>query len=280
MFRSYPFAVLLVVLFAPTVVVGEETSIKVTTYNIRYANPRDGEDVWPNRRQFVIEYARGSDIIGMQEVTEPQFAQLRSGLSEFDSYGLGRDDGKSGGEHAPIFYRKTRFELTDKGTFWLSESPQTVGKKGWDAALPRTCTWVNLRERESGRQIFVANTHFDHRGVRARAESGKLIVKQFSKLPADRPTVVMGDFNCLPDSEPYDAIASSFKDARQTAKSKPLGPSSTWNGFREIVPGRIIDHVFVRSIDVLKLSTDDPRTADGRFASDHLPVQVLVRLGE
>ena len=279
MFRNFLFAVFLVYPFAGIVVAGE-TPIKVTTYNIRYANPNDGEDVWPNRQQSVIEYASGCDIIGMQEVTEPQFAQLREGLPEFDSYGVGRDDGKSGGEHAPIFFRKARFEFIDSGTFWLSESPKTVGKKGWDAALPRTCTWVNLRDRKSGREIFVANTHFDHRGVRARAESGKLIAKQFSELPADRPTVVMGDFNCLPDSEPYNAIASSFSDARLTSESKPTGPSSTWNGFREIVPDRIIDHIFVRSIGVLKLATDDPRTANGRFASDHLPVQVVVQLGD
>jgi len=280
MFRTFLFAALLVSPFAQTVVVAEETPIKVTTYNIRYANPGDGEDVWPNRRQFVIAYASGSDIIGMQEVTAPQFEDLREGLPEFGSYGVGRDDGKSGGEHAPIFYRKARFELIDNGTFWLSESPNTVGKKGWDAALPRTCTWVNLRDRRSGREIFVANTHFDHRGAKARAESGKLIVRQFSRVPADRPTVVMGDFNCLPDSEPYNAIASSFTDARLTSESKPTGPSSTWNGFREIVPDRIIDHIFVRSIRVLKLSTDDPRTANGRFASDHLPVQMVVQLGE
>ena len=279
MFRYFLFTALLVSPVARTVI-AEQTPIKVTTYNIRYANPKDGDDVWPNRRQSVIAYVRGSDIIGMQEVTEPQFAHLREGLPEFDSYGIGRDDGKSGGEHAPIFYRKARFELIDNGTFWLCESPTMIGKKGWDAALPRTCTWVNLRERKSGREIFVANTHFDHRGVKARAESGQLIVKQFSKLPADRATVVMGDFNCRPGSEPYDAITSSFTDARKTSESKPTGPSSTWNGFREIVPDQIIDHIFVRSIVVLELATDDPRTASGRFASDHLPVKAVMQLGD
>lgn len=256
---------------------GRKTQVKIATYNIRYANPGDGKDIWPNRRDSVVAFVRRSDIIGMQEVTEPQFASLRAGLPQFDAYGVGRDDGKSGGEHAPIFYRRDRFEVIDKGTFWLSESPETVGVKGWDAALPRTCTWIHFRDRRSGQELYVANTHFDHRGVNARTESGKLIAQRLRQLPKDLPIVVMGDFNCLPDSEPYNAIASSFADARKVSDSKPTGPTSTWNGFSEIIPDRIIDHIFVRSIDVSHLATHNPKTREGRFASDHLPVQAVVQ---
>ena len=256
----------------------EDSQLTVTTYNIRYANPADGEDIWTNRSKAVIAFASHSDIIGMQEVTEPQFAQLREGLPGFVSYGVGRDDGKSGGEHAPIFFRKDKFELIDKGTFWLSETPDQVGKKGWDAALPRTCTWIHLRERDSNKELYIANTHFDHVGKTARIESGALIAQRLRQLPAELPIVLMGDFNCLIDSEPYQAIASSFADARKNSQSEPTRPGSTWNGFTEIVPDRIIDHIFVRSIQVLNIGVQDPRTGEGRFASDHLPVQVTVRL--
>ncbi|QDV41635.1 Endonuclease/Exonuclease/phosphatase family protein [Stieleria neptunia] len=259
---------------------GQTDSLKVATYNIRYANPNDGKDVWPHRQEFVIEYCKHNDIIGLQEVTEPQFAQLRAGLSDFGSYGVGRDDGKSGGEHAPIFYRKDKFEILDKGTFWLSESPETVGVKGWDAALPRTCTWIHFRDRRNGAELYVANTHFDHRGAKARAESGKLLAERLGKLPQDLPIILMGDFNTLIDSEPYNAIVTSLTDARKASKSKPTGPTSTWNGFSKIAPDRIIDHVFVRSVDVLRVAVDDPKTDRGRFASDHLPVQVVVSVDE
>ena len=254
--------------------------VKVATYNIRYANPNDGQDIWSNRQQNVIAFTRRNDIIGLQEVTEPQFAQLRAGLSDFDSYGVGRDDGKSGGEHAPIFYRQDKFEVLDKGTFWLSETPQAVGVKGWDAALPRTCTWIHFRDRRNGAELYVANTHFDHRGAKARAESGKLLAERLGKLPKDLPILLMGDFNCLIDSEPYNAIVSALTDARQASKSKPTGPTSTWNGFSKIAPDRIIDHIFVRSVDVLRLAVHNPKTDQGRFASDHLPVQVVVSLAK
>ena len=261
---------------SPTSDDNTETEIKITTYNIRYANRGDGEDVWPNRKQDVASFAAESDIIGMQEVTEPQFAFLRESLPQFESYGVGRDDGKSGGEHAPIFYRKSRFEVIDKGTFWLSETPEDIGKPGWDAALPRTCTWMHLKQRSDGQEFYIANTHFDHRGAKARAESGKLIAQRLGKLPNDLKIVLLGDFNCVPGSEPYQAITAVIADARQTSQSKPTGPNSTWNGFREIVPDRIIDHIFVRAVTVAKLAVLDPRTDAGRFASDHLPVQVTV----
>lgn len=255
-----------------------KSQLKIATYNIRYANPGDGKDVWPNRREAVIQYIGQNTIIGLQEVTKPQLDDLRKGLPQFESYGVGRDDGKSGGEHSPVFYRKDRFEVIDKGTFWLSESPEKVGVKGWDAALPRTCTWIHFRDRQSGQELYVANTHFDHRGVTARTESGKLIAQRLRQLPDDLPIVVMGDLNCPPDAEPYNAIASSFADARKVSDSMPTGPTSTWNGFSEIIPDRIIDHLFVRSINVSHLTTHNPKTSGDRFASDHLPVQAVVQL--
>ena len=113
--------------------------IVVATYNIRYANPNDGKDVWKNRKSTVAKYLADKDVFGLQEVTETQYDDLKAALPNHATYGVGRDDGESGGEHAPIFYRKDRFESLDQGTFWLSETPKEVGKKGWDAALPRTC---------------------------------------------------------------------------------------------------------------------------------------------
>ena len=269
------FSTLLLMAATISVAADEATEpIKVATYNIRYANTGDGKDIWPNRKDSVVAFAKTNDIIGMQEVTEPQFRDLREALTDFDSYGVGRDDGKSGGEHAPVFYRNDRFEALEKGTFWLSDAPLQIGKKGWDAALPRTCTWMVFRDKRSGKKLFFANTHFDHRGSLARTESAKLIAERLGEQSESFPVVVLGDFNCLPNSEPYKALATVFKDAREASRTEPTGPTSTWNGFHEIAPDRIIDHVFVRSVDVARLATLNPKTDEGRFASDHLPVQI------
>ncbi|MEM8666003.1 MAG: endonuclease/exonuclease/phosphatase family protein [Planctomycetota bacterium] len=262
--------------------------LRVVTYNIRYANPNDGPDYWPKRADAVAKFLADFDVIGLQEVTKPQFDQLRSKLKAFDSYGLGRDDGKSGGEHAAIFFRPDRVKVVDKGTIWLSETPDKIGVKGWDAALPRTCTWMVFQLNNSDKKLFVANTHFDHRGANARTQSGKLL-RTFTQQRSDGlPAIVMGDFNCMDGSAPYVALTdpkatgrSPLKDARTVSLKKPGGPNSTWCGFKEIAPDRIIDHIFVmgaltvRQVDVL-----DPRTSTGRFASDHLPVAATIELGQ
>lgn len=256
--------------------------IRVLSYNIRYATARDGADAWPHRAEAVSDVIRQHDLVGLQEVTYGQLQELREALPGFEVYSVGRDDGKLAGEHASIFYRDSRFERLDEGTFWLSESPEVAGSKGWDAAVTRICSWVKLRERQSGQEFLFANTHFDHRGQQARARSGELIRDQLIDRSATQPLILTGDFNCLPDSAPYLAIINDgdgpLRDARSISQSAPAGPDSTWSGFSRIVPGRIIDHIFVAGAEVRSIEILNPQTDQGRFASDHLPVQAVIAL--
>lgn len=254
-------------------------SFKLMTYNIRYDNPRDGRDVWANRVDAVVELVSKQDVIGLQEVTLGQLKTLVKRLPEFDFYGVGRDDGRSGGEHAPVFFRKSRFEAMDQGTFWLSARPEQIGVAGWDASLPRICTWIVLKDKVTDDRWWIANTHFDHRGSVARVESGRLLRRKVLDQPKGVPAVVMGDFNCLPGSPPYLALVEdgALTDARLAGKDKFVGPESTWNGFRGLAAGRIIDHIFVRGpIMIEQFSILDPKTSQGRYASDHLPIRMIV----
>lgn len=254
------------------------------SYNIRYASPGDGADVWSNRVDTVAATIAKTDVCGLQEVTRRQLDDLRSRLPDYDWYGVGRDDGKDGGEFSPVFYKRKRFERTGEGTFWLSPTPDEVGSKGWDAALPRVLSWVVLRDRTIDKAFWFGSTHFDHRGVNARRESGELIRSRSAALPDDTAAILAGDFNCLPDSEPYDAIVigqtPAIRDARKLASSTAKGsPESTWCGFKKIVPGRIIDHVFVTGpITVDEYAVWNPKTPSDRFGSDHLPVVIRVTL--
>ncbi len=47
------------------------------TYNIRYANPGDGEEVWANRAETVAKTIQQADIIGLQEVLLKQLQELQ-----------------------------------------------------------------------------------------------------------------------------------------------------------------------------------------------------------
>ena len=258
-----------------------EDMLTAMTWNIRYNNRGDSENAWPHRADWVADIIRREqpDVLGLQEVQLGQLKDLQESLPEFAFYGVGRDDGKQGGEHTPIFYRKDRLELLASGTFWLSPTPEKAGSKGWDAAITRIASWVKLKDKQTGQTFYTINTHFDHRGEQARAESAKLLVARLRDQFADHPVILMGDFNTTPGTAPYKMLTAgegnedlaTFRDAiTQTGKLE--GPDSTWNGFREIIPGRRIDFIFttagVKSLTHRTL--DDQR--DGRFPSDHLPV--------
>jgi endonuclease/exonuclease/phosphatase family metal-dependent hydrolase len=262
--------------------------VTVVTYNVRYDNPADGENGWVNRREAIVEYLTGvePDIIGFQETTTAQRAYLAEHLSDYDWYGVGRDDNMDRGESSPIFYLRERFERVGQNTFWLSETPDVPGSVGWDAELPRVASWVRLRDRESGRELLMVNTHYDHRGTQARLESSRLIARTIDELAtADGerlPVVLTGDFNAGPNSAPYYAIVEAedashrLLDAQHVSTEPHRGGDSTSSDFMSIRPGGKIDHIFVRDVAaVLSHRIDDPRVED-RFVSDHLPIVATI----
>lgn len=100
-------------------VTGQEAladSLNVMSWNIRYNNPDDGVNAWPNRKDWVAEIIINNkvEIAGFQEVLVSQLEDLKLRLPEMDVYGVGRDDGKTAGEFSPIFFRRDRFELVDR----------------------------------------------------------------------------------------------------------------------------------------------------------------------
>lgn len=256
--------------------------LRVATFNLRLNLASDGPNAWPHRRAHVLAMARhhGWDILGTQEALPDQVADLEQ-LTGFTRVGVGRDDGAGQGEHAAIFVRQARFEILRSGTFWLSETPERPSR-GWDGrCCHRIATWVELRDRQDARRFFVFNTHFDHEGVVARRESARLLLARWKALAGDAPTLVIGDFNSSPGSEPLQLLSAELQDARASSRTPPYGPAGTFQGFRIDAPlaeQDRIDHVFhTRGIQVLSWAalTDSMR---GRFPSDHLPVEVRVRL--
>ena len=258
-------------------------SFRLMSFNIRYDNPRDGADAWPQRRDRVAATVEEDcDVAGLQEVLDRQLRDLKMRLPGFAVYGVGRDDGAKRGEYAPIFYRKSRFTLRDQGTFWLSKTPERPGSRDWDAAITRICSWVVLVDKQTKNEFFVFNTHFDHRGAVAREESGKLIALQVAKIASGAPALLTGDFNCQPDDKPYAAITSKeapqrLYDSRLISSTQPAGPNSTWNGFRSVQPGRRIDFVFTDNRFEILSHGVLVQNENGRFTSDHMPVVVRVR---
>ncbi|GAB2787227.1 endonuclease/exonuclease/phosphatase family protein [Rhabdobacter roseus] len=255
-------------------------TINVATYNLRYNTASDGVNAWPNRKENVkalVQYHE-FDLFGTQEALRGQLDDVAE-LKEFAFLGKGRDDGQQGGEHSAIFYRKDRFKVLESGDFWLSETPDVPGK-GWDATCcNRICSWAKFQDLNTKKQFYFFSVHFDHQGVKARQESGKLMVKKIQEIAKSTPAICVGDFNSTPDTEQIKHMQTLLSDAHQVTKVPPYGPEGTFNAFKWDAPLRDrIDYIFVSpKIQVLKYGvlTD---AKEQRFPSDHLPVVAKITL--
>jgi endonuclease/exonuclease/phosphatase family metal-dependent hydrolase len=256
---------------------GQENGIRVASYNLRLGSATvDGINSWPNRKDNVkaLILYHDFDLFGTQE---GQYNQLVC-LSQMPGYaytGRGRDAGTDAGEHSAIFYKTGRFELLESGDFWLRETPDTPGL-GWDATCcNRICSWAKFRDRQSGKAFYFFNVHFDHQGVIARQESGKLMVKKIVEITNGQPVICTGDFNSTPETEQIQTMRSLLSDSYEVTRMPPYGPTGTYNGFRlDASLTHRIDYVFVsRDFTVWKYAvlTD---FSEQRFPSDHLPVVV------
>lgn len=249
----------------------------VATYNVRYNTASDGANAWPQRKERLVRelMSHGPAVIGMQEVLQGQLEELRALLpAHYQVVGVGRDDGASRGEYAPIWFDSSLFTLQQQGTFWLSEQPDRPSK-GWDAALPRICTWVALTHKRTGREFWAFNTHLDHQGGLSRENSAALLAQMAGRVPNSPPVLIMGDFNSQPQEAPYRILeAEGWLDARATAE-KRLGPIGTFPDFDGRRPEKRIDYLFYKNLPPPYLyEVDGPPDRQPPFASDHLPVLV------
>lgn len=252
--------------------------VKWCTFNVRNLNDGDMKAGWgwDVRGARVAHYIMDNDmdVVGMQEVLYPQLTYLQEQLEGYDYIGVGRTDGKTKGEYACIWYKKSKYDLLDSGNFWLSETPDVVGSKGWDAALERIATWGKLRDKQTGKVFMAVNTHFDHIGVEARKQSALLIIEKIKEIVGSRPAVVTGDFNIDDTDEAYATITTNKFVLRDAFKVSPShgGLNYTFHDFCRIPPAQCpkIDFIFVTpQIEVIR--TGIP-TNDGNYImSDHNP---------
>jgi endonuclease/exonuclease/phosphatase family metal-dependent hydrolase len=275
--------------------------IRLVSYNVRYATqtPVKGEERWTVRcprlcaQLRFITTGHNSAFLCLQEVLHSQLLDIAKQLGpQWRHIGVGRDDGKEAGEFSPIFYRPGEWHLEWAKTAWLSPTPD-VPSKGWNAALNRIVTSGLFTHHQSGAQIIVMSTHFDHRGEEAREQSAKLILRLAANYARrdreDISTFLGGDFNSSPADRAYKTITaakSGMTDIQSlVAKESRYGNQEfTYTSFGE--PGESphrIDFLFVRDPTPVKILTYgilSNRFDDGVYLSDHRPVVADVEVSQ
>jgi endonuclease/exonuclease/phosphatase family metal-dependent hydrolase len=260
----------------------QSQSLKVMTYNIRLNTTSDGVNSWPNRKETVADLIKkiNSDAFGVQEALHDQMQDLLKALPDYAFVGVGRDDGKEKGEYTAIFYKKARLKVLKSESFWLSETPDVPGSKGWDAAITRMATHAIFKDIKTKREFIFVTTHFDHIGVEARKRSAETLALTLSGMGAMaiKPTIFCGDLNIKPDDEAYALIKQKsngiLKDARPSDNTQ-----GTFCGFEKGKMGCIIiDYIFHTS-DITIEKFEVIQENDGQYyPSDHLPVVATLKL--
>jgi endonuclease/exonuclease/phosphatase family metal-dependent hydrolase len=269
----------------------EDGKIEVlaATFNIRNENNGDLADrSWPFRVERAVRLIQkiDPDILGLQELTHGQAADLWGSLPDFDFTGVAREDGNRKGEYAGIFFKSDRFskDEAEGGTFWLSNSPEKPGSATWGNTLPRVATWTRLVDLRTGRGFYVFNTHFDHRHQGSREEAAVLIGKRIdSRKHKDEPVVLMGDFNAV---ETNPAVAYLAGKPVQVAGTNRRWKNGLTDTFKSSHPagtaprtlhlwgragaGWKVDHILVSK--QARIVRSEVVADQAPFSSDHFPV--------
>ncbi|MBO4557186.1 MAG: endonuclease/exonuclease/phosphatase family protein [Bacteroidales bacterium] len=255
----------------------DATTIDVMTFNVRLGTANDGNNSW-NYRRFAASMMINEQrpvAFGVQEAYDFQLEYLVQQCKCYKCVGVGREDGKSAGEHMSVFYDTTRVELKDWGTYWLSETPD-VPSLGWDAACKRTATWTLLEDKKAGRSFFFVNTHLDHVGVEARKNGLTLVVERIGKMNPDVPMILCGDFNVFPDDPCLDGLRAVMQDSWQTAAEVDDG--TTWHDWGRNPDDPHIDYIFYSRFAGCESIRRVTKEYGGRpFVSDHYPVVARLR---
>ncbi len=260
----------------------EDVSLSVMTFNLRYASA-SRPNSWPERRPVMRDCIRKAapDVIGTQEGLYPQLKDLASDLPEYDWIGLGREGG-SKGEFMAVFYRRERFEPMAFDHFWLSDTPEVIGSTTWGNTNRRMVTWVRFRERRTGREFFVWNTHLDHQVETARQKAAALILDRVNRLQTDLPILMTGDFNAAAgSSRSYEILVNkeAFSDTWAMAATRindRLNSFHNYAGPRE--EGLRIDWILARGSVNVEKAEIVTCSENGQYPSDHFPVMAWIRL--
>lgn len=252
--------------------------VSVMSYNIRCHAPDDfGHKNWFYRAHLVVDTIEKVQpgVIGFQEVNSWQYDYLCESMPVYDSIITYRDNIPVYSEGCPVFYRTDLYTLVDKGSFWLSETPDEMSKD-WGAACYRICSYVRLKDNTTDKEFVVFNAHLDHISDEARINGINVVldkIKEFGSIPA----VLMGDLNAEEDSATYQSATEIFNDVKYQTENTMT--SCTYQNWGTELDRNCIDYIMISKgdfeVSLYKVITD---TYDGDYTSDHFPITATIKL--
>jgi endonuclease/exonuclease/phosphatase family metal-dependent hydrolase len=256
--------------------------MRIMTFNIRFENEEDGPNAWVYRKDLVTELIRKYEpsILGTQEGMLHQLEYIQTALPEYQMHAPNRTSTGTA-QYPTLFIRRTEFDVLDGDEFWLSKTPRAHLSKDWDSAFPRMMSYARVKHKNSENILWIAVTHLDHMGKRARYEQARIIAQWANNL--HDPAILMGDFNDHPDSDVHNLLTSpitGLKDSWQVLGKEENSASFTIHGFEGIPQKSRIDWILVTP----EFQVTDARIlrdhSEKFYPSDHYPYMVSLEIGE
>lgn len=257
--------------------------MKVMSFNIRMANPKDGEHYWEHRKESVAAIIRAErpDVLGTQEGTAETLGWLDQHIGPYRRFGVARD-GRGEGECSAVYVHEDAGEVVDYGDFWLSDTPHVPGSRSFGNRQNRMATWVRLRAKGTDREWTFCNVHTDHAHAGSREQSARLLWKTLQGLSPEGPAVLMGDLNTVPASLPIQFLTGhaaiqgetgALKDSLLVAEEAENAALGTFHNFEGVegAAGRI-DYILVSQDVRVKRAAVVIDSPTRRVVSDHFPV--------
>ncbi|WP_242492406.1 endonuclease/exonuclease/phosphatase family protein [Agromyces binzhouensis] len=266
----------------------EAPDLHVMSFNIRRRMPRNrpgSPDRWATRKPLVrrLLAAERPTVLGVQEALDEQVEVVADALGGSHRWvGTGRDPGGHG-EACPVYYDDARLELTEWRQLALSATPGEHGSRSWGNLTRRVVVSAEFTDRATGGRLHVFNTHLDHLSRRSRLQSARMIAGLAHAAHLDEPEaaiVVTGDFNADERSAVHRRLTGDgvLRDAWD-ATGEQLTPE--WGTFSNYGPrrrgGRRIDLILVGGAAEVTHAGINAARFEGRAASDHEPVQAVLR---
>ncbi len=163
----------------------------------------------------------------------------------------------------PVFWDAVSTRVVDRGAFWLGPTPGRWCRDD-GARFARTVTWIVVEHRSS--LLLFMNTPLDHVGSDCRAPAARILVRHVKeRWDPKLPVIVVGDFNCMPGTTPYEILArGGFRDAWVESGRATDGGVGTVVGD----PASRIDWVLFSG----PLAVLQSRVLVDPVASDHFPL--------
>ncbi|UOF02903.1 endonuclease/exonuclease/phosphatase family protein [Bdellovibrio reynosensis] len=281
--RFFPFVISFLITFAGPLMAaaeyvacepGSSSHVRVATLNLMTTNVPYSFlfGSWDTRSNSISAWARDQqiDILGTQEGTEAMLSTLSKKTPHLQKIFRSRPSPNHNTEYTTLFFNAEKFEMITDGEFWMSKTPDVPDSRNWGSSMARRTVWVQLQNKQTGKTLFVFNAHFDFLSEKARVESAKLALEKVKAIAGQNQVVLMGDLNVTTSEETMSVLDQELVDTRTSSLHAPVGPLSTY-----IIMERRLDYIYTdHGTKTCLYQVQTPKTKNGTWVSDHLPVIV------